>query len=632
MLQSIRENAQGIFVWTIVGLIIITFALFGLSSYLSGASKVVAASVNGVEISQTDLEQAYRNYQERLMQMFGERYRPEMFNEEQLKAELLQGMILRELLNQKLADEGYHASAQQVLDRIHAYEAFQEEGKFSASKYKKVLALRGMSSDAFESDLNREITSLQLRSGISNTEFVTTQEKNALQMLLNQQRDIGYLTIKAAAFQDQVKPTDEEIKKLYEQNMDSYRTAEKVQVEYVELKLDDVASRQEVTDAMIQQHYDAFKDNYKTTDDEAAKKQLEDILAKIKKGANFAEMAKKYSQDPGSAKQGGDLGFFSKGVMDKAFEDASFSLKKGELSKVVKSQFGYHIIQLEEIKAGDPEERRVRHILIKPQQKIKPLAEVKDAIRKELKYQQAEKIFYDDADKLNNLSYEMPDSLQPVADQLALQIKESPLMTRRGGPGVLSNPKVITAAFSSEVINSGKNSELIELSDTHLMVLRLKQHMPSAVKPLDEVKTQIRQQLVQQQAGTKVNEVVQQLLQRLRNGETPEQLSKAYADSKWLKTGFIGRNSEAKSTVPMSVRNKAFAMPKPEAGKASWDSVQLNDGDQALVAVYAVQQGNAKPDDKFTKQYVSALGNADYDGILQLMKSQADITISQPKE
>ena len=256
MLQAIRNNAQGALVWIVVGLIVVSFALFGLGSYLSGASKVVAASVNDVEISSTALTRAYQNYQERLRKMFGDQYRPEMFGTAKVKNEVLQGLITQEVMNQMLSEQGYMASPAQVFAKITKYEAFQDDGVFSAKRYKEVLAAQRINEEAFENDLSRDIASQQLRTAISASAFLTSKEKRTFSALQNQKRDIGYFDVAVKPYSQSIKISDADIKAHYEKNGQLYLTAEKVQLEYIELNLDDVAALQEVTDEAVKERYE----------------------------------------------------------------------------------------------------------------------------------------------------------------------------------------------------------------------------------------------------------------------------------------------------------------------------------------------------------------------------------------
>ena len=626
MLQSIRNNAQGIFVWIIVGLIVISFALFGLGSYLSGASKVVAASVNGTEISSTELTRAYQNYQERLRQMFGDQFRPELFGEKRMKAEVLQGLITQEVLRQMLNKQGYHASAEQILELIQKYEAFQENGQFSAARYKEVLSREGINGSEFENDLSRDIATQQIRGAITASAFLTSKEKQTLAELQNQKRKVAYFDISVQPYRQSIKINDDAIKASYEKNAHLYMTEEKVQLDYVELNMNNIAALQEVTDDMIKQHYESSPESYMASDDVAANMKITELRNKVIKGADFASLAKEYSQDKGSASQGGDLGYLTRGVGED-FDKIVFALKKGEVSPVIKSKQGFQIVKLEDIRAGDPEERRVRHILVKAESKLKPLADVKAEIKKELQMQKAGKVFFVDADKMGNLSFESPNSLEPLADALGLKIKSTDFMSRRGGTGIFANAKVLEAAFSDEVLKQARNSELLELSDTQLIVLRVKKHLPASVMPLNNVKAQIKDSLIQEQATKKVQDVASDVLQRLQNNETVESVKKRYSEITWNDTGWISRKADEKSTLPNELRQHVFTMPKPTAtGKVSWDKTILASGNQAVIALYQVEQGKGETDIKSTEQF---LGNADYDSLIQYLKSQADISISK---
>lgn len=626
MLQSIRNNAQGVLVWIVVGLIVVSFALFGLGSYLSGASKIVAASVNGTDISGTALTRAYQNYQDRLRSMFGDQYRPEMFDTPRVKNEVLQGLITQEVMNQMLFEQGYQASAEQIIEKIKKYEAFQEGGVFSPSRYKEVLSLQGLSGEAFENDLSRDIASQQIRTAITSSAFLTEKEKKTLAALENQKREIGYFDVSVKPYRESIKVTDEEIKSSYEKNSHLYLTQEKIQLEYVELNMDEVAAAQEVSNEMIKQHYESSPESYMANDDVAADKKLSDLRNQIKNGADFAELAKKHSQDKGSAKQGGDLGYLTRGV-EENFDNVVFALKKGEVSEVIKSKQGFQLVMVDDIRAGDPEERKVRHILIKPENKLKPFSDVKVAIKKELQYQQASKVFFDDADQMNNLSYETPDSLEPVAEALGIKVKTSSLMTRRGGAGLLANPKVLTAAFSDEVLNNGRNSELLELSDTQLVVLRVKEHIPATVKALAKVKSQIKNNLLKEKTSAKVADVSSDVLERLNKNESVASIQKRYSEIKWKKAAWITRKAEKDSKIPASVREYAFTMAKPIDSKASWDKVVLPSGDQSIIALYKVAESKDTLSDD--TRITQIMGNADYESYVQHLKSQADISISQ---
>ena len=619
MLQLIRDRAQGIVVWTIVGLIIVTFALFGLGSYLSGSATVNVATIDGTEISQTEFLRAYQNYQQRLQQMLGKNYRADLFDEAVLKQEVLNGLVTRQVLTQSIDDSGFNASPKQVLEKIQAIGAFKDEtGEFSNKQYKRTLALQGLNSTLFEQQIERDIADENLQAGLISSAFVTEKQLNNYLRLQGQTRDIDYIQVKQDAFQKTVAVSGDEIKQYYEANLPSYTTEELVSIEYIELDINQQAKSISVSDDDVEAYYQQNRKQYQSkpeqrkashilVEDEATAK---DLLAKVKAGESFAELAKVHSKDPGSAKQGGDLGFFGKGVMDKAFEESVFTLNKGDVSEPVKSTFGYHLIKLVDIKEGE----------------IKPLKDVRNDIVKSIQLQNVEQQYYADVDKLNNLSYETPDSLAPVADALALKVKTTSLFGRRGGPGILANPKVVNASFTKEVLNQGRNSELLELSDTHVVVLRIKDHKPSAPRAISEVGNIIRTQLTAKKASEEAMKAANEINSKLQAGDSVETVIKANSAATLNKVGFVARKPQKEEKqLNSQVRQAAFSMAKPSA-KATTKLVALNTGDYAIVLLNAVQDA-IKPSDANNQAMESAYMNAGYNSYIEYLKEQADIKI-----
>lgn len=627
MLQAIRNNSQGVFVWIVVGLIVVSFALFGLGSYLSGASKIVAASVNGVEISNTELTRAFQNYQERLRNMLGKQYQPEMFASTRVKKEVLQGLITQELMNQMLQEQGFAASPAQVLAKIKSYKAFQDNGKFSPQRYKEVLIAQRMNGEIFENDLSRDISSRLLTEGIFASAFLTKKETADLSLLQNQKRKISYFSITDKSYRKSSNVNDDEVEAYYKNNTHLYLTEEKIKIEYVELNMHDIAELQEVTDDMVRQQYESSPGNYMSNDVTAAKKKIDVLHKKLKKGADFSLLAKKHSQDKGSAKNGGDLGYLTRGVSED-FDNLVFDLKIGELSQVLKSKQGFQLILLDDIREGEPEERKVRHILIKIANKLKPLSEVKLAIRKELKYQQAGKIFFDDADQMNNLSYDSPESLDSVAEALGLKVKVSSLITRRSGSGIFANNKVMIAAFGDDVLKQGRNSEVLELTDTQFIVLRIKQHQVSSRKGLNSVKSQIINTLRQEKSSIKAQQVTSDILAHVLKNGSISAIQKRYPEVKWVKAGWIKRKAEKGSnSLPARLRQHAFKIPKVLNNITQWDKVTLSAGSHAVIALFDVKEDKTALIDNAT--IIQAAGDADYNSYLEQLKFQADITISK---
>ncbi|MCW8983654.1 MAG: peptidylprolyl isomerase, partial [Gammaproteobacteria bacterium] len=346
-------------------------------------------------------------------------------------------------------------------------------------------------------------------------------------------------------------------------------------------------------------------------DDAKAKQEADAVLARVNAGESFEELAKELSKDPGSASQGGDLGFFGLGLMDKAFEDAAYQLQIGEVSPVIKSEFGYHIIKLEEIRGGV----------------TKSFAEVKDQILAEIQQEHAEKGFYDQAELLANYTYEQPDTLQVAAEQLNLSIQQTPLFGRNGGTGIAKNQKFYQAAFSEDVLQRGNNSEVIELSKTHFVVLRLDEHQPEATQPLDSVRGVIEKQLLKDKAEEGAQLYAKSLIDNISAGEKAEALAKSEKLSWSANT--ITRDSK---DVDRAIVSASFKMSHPQSGELTKELVKLANGDQVIVVLNAIispDSEKAKVDEKDEKTLRKGYASASYSAIVNQLRNSSDITVNR---
>lgn len=633
MLELIRERAQGMLVWTIVGLIIITFALFGLSSYLGGGGDGGnVAEVNGTEISENQLLRAQRDYLQRLQQIQGEQFDPDLFDSERVKREVLQGLVRRELIQQHVNELGYQPSAGQVLEAIHSFQVFQEDGKFSSERYKTILRQQGLVPEQFERDVASDLAVEQFRNGIAGSAFVTDAELQRYIQLKYQQRDIGYLVVTLDRFLEQARPDEAAIKQFYETNRQRFMTPEKVSINYIELDLERLSRQYEVSQQEVEQYYTEHRDNYTEGEErrhvrhilvavneqrsqEEALTQAQQVTRQLEQGADFAALAKQHSDDPGSAAQGGDLGTIQRGAFDPDFEQAAFALAEGEISEPVKTRFGYHVIRVEEIQAAE----------------VKPLAEVEDSIRQELRMRQAEQEFYEKVDALSRYSYEMPDSLQGVAEQVGLTVQQSPLFSRQGGEGFLANPKVAQAAFSDEVLQQRRNSEVLELDDTHFLVLRVNEHQPAQAKPLEEVRAQIERQLKRQQAQQLALEAARSIQDELKESAAPAEVAARHGYD-WQAAGLIDRRPREGERLDGMIRQSAFSMPSPQPGQNSHTLSPMQNGNVAVIRLQAVQPGQLPEGGELRRerQQLSAVfGRSEYEALLESLRSEADIRISE---
>ncbi len=626
MLHFIRSRAKGWFAWVIVTLITIPFALWGVQEYIGGGSEQGVAEVNGIDISQRDLQIAYQRQRERLQEMFGENFDPDMFPEEQMKQGLLQELIDRELMIQAARDNKMGISNSQLAEIIRSIEAFQTDGEFSAETYEQLLRRNGISPGMFEYDLRRDMLTEQLRIGLTTTEFVTDAELSNYFRLNNQKRDIAYMQLKSANYEKGIHISQDEIQSYYDENSSRYTVPEQVALNYLELSVADIASGIELTDAELRADYEVRSENYRSpeqrrarhilvsldsnSEDDAAKKANE-LLNRLKQGESFEALAKEHSDDPGSAPEGGDLGYFERGLMTPVFEDSVFSLKQGELSEPVLSEFGYHIIRLEAIQGGE----------------TKAFEQVREQILEELRREQAEEQFYDQAEELANLIYEHPSILEEAAEQLKLTIKSSDYFSRQGGSGLFAETKVIAAAFSDDVLMNSNNSEPIEISDDHVVVLRVREHKPQAIKPLADVKGVISAQLHREKAREAALAVAEDLFARLNKGEATTSLANSVG-MKWQREKKLSRTGAA---IDRAIIEAAFSMARPpEKGQATFELVSLPSGDQVVIALYAVTDGavdDIKKERESDHPVEAAASRAVYAAMLSRLRAEADITI-----
>lgn len=637
MMQLIRDKAQGIFVWLIVAFIIITFATFGLSSYLSGSANVAVAIVNGDEILATQYDQAYQNFQQRLQQQQGENYRPDMFPEAFMRQQVIDSLVNDLIFEQYLQDQNFSASAKQIHSELAKQSVFNGDNKqFSKARYREVLNEKSINVVLYEDSIKKQIIQQQLYKGLQDSAFVLNSDIEKYQSLKNQQRDIGVLTLSLVKFKNDIKITDEEQQAYYKTHSADFMTAEMVSVEYAELDLEKSALNFDVTDDEAKKYYENNIKLYSTgieqrklrhilinvnkkTDDATAKKQITALYEKIVAGANFKEIAKKSSQDIGSSKKGGDLGFVSKGDNDKSFDEIAFSLIKDKVSKPVRSRFGYHLIKVEEIKPAI----------------VTPYTKIKDKIKAELKKNKAEDDFYKDVDRMDQLAYETSDSIEPMRNELNLEIKTSKLLPRSGGAGIFSDRRVLDQVFSDDVLNKGRNSTPIELSESHYVVVRLLKRESAKQKPFDNVKTVIKSRLLTEKANTILSKSVVTAVDKFSKGAVGDEIVSGLKFTKWTRFGYINRTQSSgsdKDTIDAVVRKKAFSMSRPE-GEPSIETISLNGGDKSVVVVYGVKENlkskNNNPDkiSNELRSLTAANSDSELGAFIAFIKEQADIKI-----
>ena len=620
MLQNIRDNSQGWIAKTIIGLIVVLMALTGFEAIFQAATHSQdAAKVNGQTISQNELSQAADMQRRQLMQQLGKDFDPALLDDKLLREEALKGLISRKLLLQG-AEDAKFAFSEAALDQVILQTPeFQVDGKFSADRFDQVIRQMGYGRMQFREMLGEEMLIGQLRTGLAGSSFVTDQQVDAFARLEKQTRDFASLTFKADPAA--VKVSDEEVKAHYDQHAKEFMSPDQVVIDYIELKKSAFFDQVKVTDEELKAQYEKeianlaeqrhaahilIEVNDKVTDAQA-KARAEEIEQRLAKGEDFAALAKEFSQDPGSATSGGDLGFAGPGVYDPAFEEALYQLQNGQVSAPVRTEFGYHLIKLLGVQAPE----------------VPSFASLKDKLTRDLKMPLVEQRYVDASKQLQDAAYEASDLAQPAQD-LNLKVHTSAAFGREGGEGITANRAVVQAAFSEEVLDEGANSTALELDPETVIVLRAKEHLKPAQLPLENVSAAIRGQLAKEHASAAAKTKAEELIVSLREGKTPR--DKAIDGQSWKVTEAATRAQEG---VDPAVLQALFRMPKPAAkDKPTFSSVTLPDGSLMIVRLNGVNEA-ATPTEEEKAQYrrflASRVGQQDFAAYRKQLESQAEI-------
>lgn len=493
MLEAIRSRSQGWLAKLILILITVPFALFGIDAYLKNAgSGASVAKVDGDKISIQEYRNAMQSLRDR-MQREGSKDLAAL-DSPAVKQSVLDRLINTRVLNAEVTDRKFKISNEQLTQFIIGLPEFQQGGKFSQEVYDKLLSQNQMTPSQFENKMRGELLVEQVRDGIPGLAFTSSAVEESVLKVEHQQREVTVAEIKSKDFISQVKVDPAEVKAYYEKHKDKFKVPEQVKLEFVMLSANNLIPQMQVTDEESKKFYQENASKFQGDEQRRAshiligfgasptpaskaeaKKKAEQVLAEVKKNpAKFADLAKKYSQDPGSGEKGGDLGLFARGAMVKPFEDAAYSMKVGDVSGLVESQFGYHIIKLTEI-AGKGQ----GYDSLKPQ------------IRAELMYQKALAKFSEEAENFSSMVYEQSTSLQPAADAFHVPVQKSEWLSYADGAKFFKSDKLMTLVFTDEVLKDKRNTEAVEVSSNTLVAARVVDYKPSAPRSFDEVKAGI---------------------------------------------------------------------------------------------------------------------------------------------
>ena len=627
-MDRIRESVTSVWAKALLGLIIVSFVLTGVNSYLFSGADTAPAKVNGQTISRGEFEQAYEQQRQRMEQQLGDLFAQLAADSSYLagfRKQVLDQLINQALLDQWVASLGLRISDDAVRDAIRQMPAFQVNGQFSNEVYLSTLRRQNMSVAEFR-ELVRSSQALEtLVAGLSGSSWVSSDEVALMQQLQAQTRDLKSVTIDAAPFAAKAEISDEAISSYYSSNPQQFQAPAKVAAEYVVLRLQDLLAQvAEPDEAAVAAWYEQHKNDYSqpeerrvahillTGDDAEAKAKA--LLGELATGGDFAALAARDSKDPGSASRGGELPWLTPTSFDPDFAAGAFALTEvGKVSEPVKSKSGVHLIKLLEVRGGV----------------VKPLAEVRDELVATLKRQQAQELYFDQQQKLVNASFETPDSLADAAAAAGLQVKTAPAFAATAAPQELAHQAVLDKLFDEEFALAAQASDLIEPSEELSLIVRPTEFQPPALQPLDEVKAQIVSLLREQQAEAAATALAEQLLAALTTGDDAkwQELLSSNSLSAVDKKG-IGRSG---GDVDPALRQAAFELPRPQAGQLSAKVVSLGGGKSAVVAVTAVvDQAPAAADSSLQEQLAASVGRQTLETAIAMLREQADISYPSP--
>jgi peptidyl-prolyl cis-trans isomerase D len=512
-------------------IIVPSFALFGIDVYFrnSGTGGAVA-KVGNASISELEYSQALRQAQERMREMMRNNPDPAVLNSPQFKESVLNELVDRKVALNQARKSGMAVSAPDLQKMITQFEVFRDEsGKFSVERYRQLLKNQGMSEKAFEEDLKNGVMLGQAQNVYAGSSFVPDSVVERLMRIREQEREVSQIVFNPADYLKQVKVSASDVEKYYADHKDEFVIPERAKIEFVLLSMDAAERSVQFSDDELKKIYDESKEARFMTPEERhashiliaapatasaeekarAKAKAEDLFKQVKAApAKFAELARKNSEDPGSAEKGGDLGSFGRGLMVKPFDDALFSMKPGDIAGPVETQYGYHIIRLDGIKGGQ----------VTPFEKVKP--QLADEARKA----KAGKAFSEAAEKFNDMVYEQFDSLQPVAEALKLTVQKSDWVSRTGGNmnPLLNNEKLLAALFSDEVVKNKHNTSAIEVQPNTLLAARVVEHQPAAPLPIAEVRQDLQRHLESEAAMKQAEADGRAALDSLLKGQEPK--------------------------------------------------------------------------------------------------------------
>ena len=608
MLSNIRNKSKGWIAYLIIGLITIPFALFGIQSYIGGSSNSIIASVDGEEILLTTYYTKLNLEQRNLQQQYGSNYSAEI--DTALRQMLIDGMIQEKLLDNYANSLELVTLDEEVRAFILANELFQVEGVFSEERYNQLLRLNSYTPLSYEESQAKLMKQEQLKRNLVHSAFLTSQQVEKIKALAGQQRYASFIVLSTEKYMDQVSVTQDQVIEYFDTNQSSFVELPKIKVNYIELSLDDIKEQEVADEETLRSLYDDDKEIFTNPEQRSAQHILveerelaESLLEEIQQGADFSELARIHSIDTSTKDSGGDLGYFERDIMVPEFDKVVFEMDIGELSEVVETDYGFHIIKLTEVQ---PEN-------------IKSFEESREQLASLHQKKAAQKKLYSLQEELGNLAYEDP--LDLVAEHLDLELEASDYFSRTSEE---YEEQFVSAAYSDLVLNEGENSDVIELGQDRFVVLNLAEQIPERQKTLDEVQTQITDILKTMEAKKIIDDLAANISSALSNSEnTKAEALIAENELEWSEPNWISRSSG----LPLNMTSMIFKMAKPSTGESVYSSNSLNENISIVFDLKDVRVSEEIVDERITDGYLNEQLNELFINLIKELKESAEIKV-----
>jgi len=631
MLQAIRDRVTGIVAIVILGLLAIPFVFFGLDSYIQAVPQDAVAQVGEGEITVSEFQSEFSRYRAQLRQEQGDDYDELAVNNPQARREFLETLIDRRLLVQHAQSLGMSISASTLARVIREIPAFQVDGQFDPEIYRQRIEATGQSVRSFERDVARDLLVQELPSGVSASALVTDADVDRWIRVQQEQREIAYARVESSAFREDVAVTDDEIRAFYEENRNQFLRPERISVEYIELDTEEMAQELEFDDETLRERYESTQSRFMTAErrrashilitadgersEDQARALAETIRERLEAGEDFADLASEFSDDPGSAAQGGDLGWVEPDVMMPAFEEALYDLEADQVSQPIKTEFGWHIIKLTDV---DPA-------------RGKSFEEARAEIAEEIRTERADGLYVELTDRLIDLIYADPTGLEAVASDLGLEVLTAGPFSRFNAEGVLAEPQVLEAAFSDMVLVDRQASEPIEIDRNRAVVVRVTDHQPSEPRPLEDVREEVRDRLEREAAQESAREYAAGLIERV-DGSPAELESLAEEEGLEVQQVTATRRS---FDLGGDVLDALFRLPAPDDGESLHELIRSG-SDWLVVRLDSVTPGDpAAAEDaqrQMARRQIELLrANREFEGLLAWLRANTEINVVEDR-